>query len=260
MVEGYDDYLEILINDIICWMKNYHQKSGQECWVIGVSGGVDSAVATYLSVKTNIPVIAIAMPLNLSHTNSLNRAMELCINKPEITFHIREIKSIIDSFLQCGMGQTKIRQGNLRSRIRANILYDFSHEYSGLVVGTGNKDEDQIGYFTKGGDGLVDLCPLSGLHKSTVYDIAKKLDVPQSIIDAKPSAELWDGQTDEDELGMSYKEISWAINFAGINGSRGITDREAVVLKQVRAMRRKNAHKLGYPPIFQPRDEYIHSK
>jgi NAD+ synthase len=136
-------------------------------------------------------------------------------------------------------------------------------------MGTGNKDEDEIGYMTKFGDSAVDLCPMSDLHKSVVWELGKFLGVPESIINAKPTAGLWDGQTDEDELGMTYAEVEWAIEQDELVENKAAFDedgnwimvqrwmleedhtpRQKEVLSKVRDMRRKNAHKLHYPPVF----------
>lgn len=246
-----------LADDIVDWMNDYITNANLCCWVVGVSGGVDSAVVQRLCGLTPKKTIAIAMPMSLSGDSdpkSLEKATELCINRPNTTLYIREIGSILASYKHVLLGETQLSQGNLRSRIRANILYDFAGKYRGLVVGTGNLDEDSIGYFTKGGDGLVDLCPLSALHKSTVRQLAEYLDVPSSIINAKSTAGLWDGQTDEDELGMSYDEVEWAIEFDDYRDIHhpNLTDRQQFVLDKVRKMRKLAKHKLEYPPVFQP--------
>ena len=262
--------IDHLVNDITQWMINYHHESKRESWIIGVSGGIDSAVATSLAVRTNIPTLGIVMPMSTSNHADvifINRAFNLfntIRQNYRITCQTIPIQPIIESYQKCGVGLSfiynenntfssyrPIREGNLRSRIRANILYDIACEYCGLVVGTGNKDEDEIGYFTKGGDGLVDICPLSDLHKSTVYKLAEYLDVPQEIIQASPSAGLWDNQTDQQELGMSYDEIEWALDYDDtVTMQKYLGPYQQNVLLKVREMRRKNKHKLCYPPVF----------
>ena len=270
---------DTLLSRIPMWIQVYATKAGISTLVVGVSGGIDSAVVTRLCQKTNLQVCAVAMPMWLhdKHYTSLSptgtvtpkpiptcgdvaalyRAMELCVNESNIDFHIREIGPIVEAYLQAGAGtiwgsnSSKILQGNIRSRIRANFLYDFAGKTNGLVVGTGNLDEDEIGYFTKGGEGLVDICPLSKLHKSRVYAMAKSLNVPLSIRNAVPTAGLWDGQTDEQELGMTYAEVEWALDYDKIHDEPA-TGRAEQVLNMVRERCRKNAHKLHYPPVFDP--------
>jgi len=243
-------------------------EAGLETCVVGVSGGIDSAAVLRLCERTNKRVVAVAMPMSVfndSNSNSLQQAMDLCVGR-DVEFHIRPIGDIVEAYKKqghgigafgpapgFGPGIGQLSEGNLRSRIRADILRGIAGETKGLVIGTGNLDEDAIGYFTKGGDGDVDLCPLSKIHKATVYEMAELLQVPKSILTAKPTAGLWDGQTDEDELGMTYDEIAWAIDFdiTGTN-ENALNLREKDVLKKVRHLRKINAHKLSYPPVFDP--------
>lgn len=267
-----------LITLISGWIKSYAIKSGISTLVVGVSGGIDSAVVTRLCQETDLRVCAVAMPMWL-HSNdgdptALQRAMELCVGQPNLDFHIREIGSILESYLLVGAGGNhlsastgpdrtpmwRLLQGNLRARIRANILCDFAGATNGIVVGTGNLDEDEIGYFTKWGDGAVDICPLSKLHKSKLYEMAGSLNIPLSIRNISPTAGLWCGQTDEQELGMTYAEVEWALDYdeqkdliiVGPDGKPELSTRQHEVLEMVRDRRRKNAHKLHYPPVFDP--------
>ena len=249
---------------IVKWLSDYADNAGIDTFVVGVSGGIDSAVVQRLCEATGKKVVCVAMPMEMhsdSNVNSLKLAMELCAGRREgVEFHVRPIGDIVRSYKKSGMGQSELAEGNLRSRIRANILYDFANELGGgLVVGTGNKDEDEIGYFTKGGDGLVDLCPLSLIHKCDVYALAEVLPpIPSGIVSAAPTAGLWDHQTDEDELGMTYDEVRWALqwdethNFNALKEKDLMSAREQAVLEMVRERKRKNAHKLRYPPIFDP--------
>jgi NAD+ synthase len=252
-----------LINGVTDWILTYTNDHGINALVVGVSGGLDSAVVARLCERTGVPTIYVAMPMSLqkdSSPRSLHLAGKLHIGAVIGTgLRCIPIGSIVEAYKKMGLGMTSLREGNIRSRVRANILYDIASEYGGIVVGTGNKDEDEIGYFTKGGDGLVDICPLSQIHKSQVREMAKLLNVPQEIIDAKPTAGLWDGQTDEDELGMTYYEVEVVLRFLDgkINNQEaekliGNRDRLIVVHNKVSHMRLKNAHKLKYPPVYQP--------
>jgi len=251
-----------LIPAVVKWIKDYADKANIEFVVVGVSGGIDSAVVCRLCELTGKKVIAVAMPLEYTRDScpgSLQRAMELTDDRG-VTIIVKPIRNILEAYLKEGCAnageKAQLLQGNLRSRIRANILYDIAGAYGGIVVGTGNKDEDEIGYFTKGGDGLVDICPLSLVHKSQVREMAKELDVPQSIIDAVPSAGLWDGQTDEQELGMTYDEVEWALKaleeMKTTPGWPIESDRHMEVMSKVIYLQSKNKHKLRYPPVFDP--------
>jgi len=243
----------------VAWMKDYCGDK-IDTLVIGVSGGIDSAVVERLCELIGKKVICISMPMTSDPVSeSTERAIELCWGR-NVTFITKTIKPIVDSYKDSGIDMDQLSEGNLRSRIRANILYNYAGQNNGIVVGTGNKDEDTIGYFTKGGDGLVDICPLSDIHKSDVYRMAKYLEVPCSILNAVPTAELWDGQTDEQELGMGYDEVEWAIKALNIRKKlendewasirKAFSDRQLIVLDKVYHMKKKNAHKLSYPPIF----------
>lgn len=272
-----------LINGASNWMANYAEKAHLRAWVVGVSGGIDSTVVERLCENTVLPIIAIAMPMWL-HKNSepkaLQRAMALCVGRVNVDFRIRQIGPIWEAYRASGIairGNTdndvRLSQGNLRSRIRADILRDAAGEVQGCVVGTGNYDEDAIGYFTKGGDGDVDICPLSLLHKAEIYAMAKVFDeldspndqaltVPQDNLNTVPSAGLWDGQTDEEELGMTYDEIAWAIEYQRklenslVQGStpleNDLNERQKFVLLDVNYRRKVNAHKLFFPPVYNP--------
>jgi len=250
---------------ISVWINRYCEKYNIKTLVVGISGGIDSSLITRLCERTFRKMICVSMPMwNQPIAESTKRAIELIeLSKQthsRIRFEIKQIGTIVQEYQKNGLANTQLSEGNLRARIRANILYDYAGENSGIVVGTGNKDEDTIGYFTKGGDGLVDLCPLSNIHKSNVYKMAELLNVPKNILEVKPTAELWEGQTDEGELGMNYDEVEWAIKMLDVlksidkNQQNLITnyfsEREKIVLDNVKYMIKKNAHKTKYPPIF----------
>lgn len=265
-----------LIQGASKWMSDYAEEAHLRAWVVGVSGGIDSTVAERLCENTCLPVVAIAMPMWL-HENSdpkaLPRAIALCASRQNVDFRIRQIGPIWEAYRAAGIALSfkvidgknfDLSQGNLRSRIRADILRDAAGEVGGCVVGTGNYDEDAIGYFTKGGDGDVDICPLSLMHKAEVYAMAAAFDgldspddqaltVPKDNLNTVPTAGLWDGQTDEDELGMTYAEIAWAIEIDN-NPLPGMPmdDRQKEVILKVRHMRTINDHKLAFPPVYDP--------
>ena len=268
--------IEKLANDIANWIKQYCETNGIKSLVVGVSGGIDSSVVASLCVRTGIQTILISIPMDLERDkDAFSKANKLCV-KLEQDMLVFEISNIIEAYKKAGLGinfgnnNGKLEEGNLRSMIRADILYTIASRNNGIVMGTGNKDEDEIGYFTKKGDGATDANCLSDIHKSVVYKLGEFLGVPESILNAKPTAGLWDGQTDEDELGMTYDEVEWAIkqdelmkNEAAFDKDgnwiivkkymleeKSYTSRQKEVLAKVRHMRKKNAHKLAYPPVF----------
>ena len=263
---------KILVREVTAWIKNYAESAGIKTLIVGVSGGLDSAVVLKLCQRTGIRTIGIAMPMGDKDDEFTLKAMELGNDmdargeKVQIfLIPIEKMYAAYGSEINLPFTDEEIAErgqlclGNLRSRIRANVLYHFAGMMGGLVVGTGNKDEDTIGYFTKGGDGLVDICPLSDIHKHDVRLMAIETEVTDNIVNAVPSAGLWEGQTDEDELGMTYDEIEWAIRFDDQPDTCPVTPRNCFditegrkheVLSKVRHMRKVNSHKLFYPPTF----------
>lgn len=182
-------------------------KAGMTRAVIGLSGGVDSAVSAYLSANAlgAENVLALRMPYKTSSASSLSDAEAVIedLGLPHLTLPITDMADpLIRRFPQ----MSKLRQGNIMARMRMIALYDQSMAWNGLVMGTSNKTEFLLGYSTIYGDSGVALHPIADLYKAQVRQLAGWLDVPPSIIDKAPSADLWIGQTDEDELGFSYDE------------------------------------------------------
>ena len=182
-------------------------KAGMTRAVIGLSGGIDSAVSAYLSAKAlgAENVLALRMPYKTSSASSLSDAEAVIedLGLPHLTLPITDMA---DPLIQRFPQMSKLRQGNIMARMRMIALYDQSMAWNGLVMGTSNKTEFLLGYSTIYGDSGVALHPIADLYKAQVRQLAGWLDVPRSIIDKPPSADLWVGQTDEDELGFSYDE------------------------------------------------------
>lgn len=176
--------------------------------VLGVSGGVDSALSTYLAARALGPenVLVLRMPYETSTGDTMEDAQAV-INDTGVrskTFSITEgVDGILEDLPEAG----KVRRGNVMARVRMIYLYDQAKDFGGLVVGTGNKTEVLLGYSTLHGDGAFDLNPLGDLYKTQVWNLARHLDVPEQIISKPPSAGLWAGQTDEEELGFSYQDV-----------------------------------------------------
>ncbi len=196
---------EFIRNVLIHFIREEFYKAGFRKAVIGISGGVDSALSTFLAVmalgKEN--VIGISMPYKTSSKSSVEDA-RLVAEVLEIEFHEIDITPQVDAYYERFPDADNIRRGNKMARERMSILYDFAHWKGALVLGTSNKSELLIGYSTRWGDGAHDINPLGDLYKTQVWEMAEFVGVPERIVKKKPSADLWPGQTDEGEIGLSY--------------------------------------------------------
>ncbi len=192
---------EILIN----FISDEVRKFGFKKAIIGLSGGVDSSVGAYLAVEALgvENVVGVMMPYKTSNPTSLEDARLVAKNLGIKTVLI-DISPIVDTYLNLEKDEDKIRRGNFTARIRMAVLYDISYKEKGLIIGTGNKTELLLGYTTLYGDSACAINPLGDLYKTQVWRLAKSLGVPKRIIEKPPSADLWIGQTDEDELGVNY--------------------------------------------------------
>ena len=201
--------LEKTKNDIINFIKTKVNEANCDGIVVGLSGGIDSTLAAYLACEAlgKDKVFGIIMPSTTKPTedkiHGIEIAQHLGIDYKEIA-----IDSILNEFLSMTqLENDNLAIGNLKARIRMSIIYYYANHKNYLVSGTGNKSEILIGYFTKHGDGACDIEPIGDLYKTDVYELSKSLDVPQEIIDKPPRAGLWNNQTDEEEIGMSYDLI-----------------------------------------------------
>ncbi|MCK4724509.1 MAG: NAD+ synthase [Anaerolineales bacterium] len=175
--------------------------------VIGLSGGVDSTLSCFLAAKALGPdnVLAVCMPYKNSSSESLEHA-QLVINQLGVKDRTIAITEIVDPLFELLPDATQLRRGNIMARVRMAILFDQSESFHGLVVGTGNKTEILLGYTTLYGDSASALNPIGDLYKTQVRQLALSLGVPEVIVKKPPSADLWPGQTDEDELGFTYEQ------------------------------------------------------
>lgn len=194
-------------DDIVEFVQNKVSEANADGLVVGLSGGIDSTLAAFLACEAvgNENVFGIVMPSTTTPTEDKLHgtaiAQLLGINYKEIA-----IDSILNEFLSVTqLEEDKLSIGNLKARIRMSIIYFYANSKNYLVSGTGNKSEILIGYFTKHGDGACDIEPIGDLYKTDVYQLAKYLEIPQEIIDKPPRAGLWNNQTDEDEIGMTYE-------------------------------------------------------
>lgn len=176
--------------------------------VVGVSGGVDSAVSCMLTAEALGPenVLAVRMPYASSTPESLEHA-ELVIEQTGVQHKTISITPAVDALLEAVPAEERVRRGNVMARVRMIVLYDQSAEFDGLVIGTGNKTEILLGYTTQFGDAASAINPVGDLYKTQLRQLAEALDVPQVIRQKPPSADLWRGQTDEGELGFTYEQV-----------------------------------------------------
>jgi len=246
-----------LANDITHWIKNYAESNCISTLVIGVSGGIDSAVTSTLSAKTGLPTIVLNMPINQDpeqYELSNKHISWLESNFDNVEGRLVDLTGTYDVFNQ----QMKehdlslLALANSRARLRMTTLYAIAGSNGGIVVGTGNKVEDfGVGFFTKYGDGGVDISPIADLMKSEVYEVAKALDIIEEIQQAAPTDGLWDdGRTDEEQIGATYAELEWAMRYEE-NPSEDLTERQRQVLEIYRGFNKANSHKMNPIPIFE---------
>jgi len=244
-----------IINYIVEWLKEYNQKAGTNGFVIGISGGIDSAVTSVLAAKTNLPILCLEMPIhqdNKQQERANNHINKIKKNWKYVNSIETELTPVFDAFMKqlpnSNNEKSELALINTRARIRMMTLYYFAQLNNYLVLGTGNKIEDfGIGFFTKYGDGGVDLSPIADLSKSEVYLLGEELHISTDILSAPPTDGLWaDSRTDEEQIGATYTELEWAMNF---DKKKKKTKRESEVMKIYKNLRKKNMHKMKEIPV-----------
>ena len=199
--------LKDIHNELVEFLRENFKKAGFSKAVLGLSGGIDSALVAYLlrDALGKENVLAIMMPYKSSNPDSLNHA-KLVIEDLKINSKTIEITDMIDAYFKNEKEATSLRMGNKMARERMSILFDYSSKENALVVGTSNKTEIYLGYSTQFGDSACALNPIGDLYKTNIWDLSRYLKIPNELIEKKPSADLWEGQTDEQEMGLTYKE------------------------------------------------------
>ncbi|BEO99035.1 NAD+ synthase [Fusobacterium polymorphum] len=194
-------------NELVEFLRESFKKAGFSKAVLGLSGGIDSALVAYLlrDALGKENVLAIMMPYKSSNPDSLNHA-KLVIEDLGINSKTIEITDMIDAYFKNEKEATSLRMGNKMARERMSILFDYSSKENALVIGTSNKTEIYLGYSTQFGDSACALNPIGDLYKTNIWDLSRYLKIPNELIEKKPSADLWEGQTDEQEMGLTYKE------------------------------------------------------
>lgn len=197
---------KLVKEQLIQFLQQEVQKAGMSKVIVGLSGGLDSAVVAMLCKEAfGANLHCVMMPSHYSSQNSIEDAKELC-HKYDISYEIISIAPMVQGYEQY-MDNDKLRIGNFSARMRMAVLYDISAKHKALVVGTSNKSEILLGYGTHYGDTACAINPIGEIYKSDEFEFARYLGVTDAIINKRPSADLWEGQADEDELGFTYQEL-----------------------------------------------------
>ena len=251
---------EKVVDHIVNWLKDYATNAKVNGFVIGISGGIDSAVTSTLCAKTGLQVLCIEMPIHqaASHVSrGQEHIAQLKARFPNVSDIKVDLTPVFEEFktevsLEGKQTTVDMALANTRARLRMTTLYYHAGLLGLLVAGTGNKVEDfGVGFYTKYGDGGVDLSPIADLLKSEVYNIGRFLKVPESIMNAAPSDGLFgDARSDEDQIGASYPELEWAMDMDNKNKtSKDFTGRKQEVFKIYKRFNTANKHKMTPIPI-----------
>jgi len=233
--------------DIDRWLKDYYYMYALKAFVVGVSGGIDSAVVSTLCAKTGLPTYVLTMPLHSKEENtelSELHAYGLVEKYSNVTLVNVDLSETYDKFMfwiDDTFTSNKLANANTKSRLRMVSLYQVAGSVGGIVVGTGNKVEDYgVGFYTKYGDGGVDIAPIADLYKTEVWELGKHLGVDERIVNAVPTDGLWeDGRKDEDQIGASYEQLEEAMEY-----------RRGPAVDILDEFNMKNKHKMEPIPTF----------
>ena len=245
---------------IVNWLRDYAINAKSNGFIVGVSGGIDSAVTSSLCAQTGLPTWCVEMPIHQAENQvarSLEHITQLKSRFPNVQHAKTDLTEVFETFKStlpsCSdLARYNLTLANTRARIRMTTLYFHAGIHGALVAGTGNKIEDfGVGFYTKYGDGGVDISPIADLMKSEVYTLGAYLNVPESILNAAPTDGLFgDDRTDEDQLGASYDELEWAMTVCEQGDHSGVfNEREKIVLGIYKRLNAINQHKMVAIPV-----------
>jgi NAD+ synthase len=262
------------IQHITKWIKSYARSAKISTFVVGISGGIDSSVVSALCARTGIKTIVVQMPIRQNKTLNNRSSLQagwLMERYKNVTHMSMDLTAVFSAFEKkvdpfCNIEEDthdtyKLASANSRARLRMMTLYQIAQCHNGLVVGTGNRVEDfGVGFFTKYGDGGVDISPIGDCLKTQVWDMGRALGLEQEIIDAAPTDGLWpDGRNDEDQLGMTYPELERAMNLdflkrakavdSDMPGSSKLSAKDRANVKRYQEIRARNMHKMLPIPV-----------
>jgi NAD+ synthase len=247
--------VEQLAYYIVQWLSTYCREAQQAGFIVGISGGVDSALTSTLCAKTGMKTIVLSMPIHqqpeqlLRARNHMDWLQANFSNVQPMEMDLTAAFESLRTAFPLAVASHELSMANTRSRLRMTTLYAVGQTHRCLVAGTGNKIEDfGVGFYTKYGDGGVDLSPIADLTKTEVWNLSKYLGILQEITSAKPTDGLWgEDRTDEDQLGATYPELEWAMEFKGDESS--LTARQHEVLAIYRRFNQINRHKMEPIPV-----------
>lgn len=247
--------MDSIKSHIVDWLQSYCEDSKLNGFIVGVSGGIDSAVTSVLCAETNKKVILLNMPIR-QNSVEFSLAQKHIENLKQRYSNVEsneiDLTVVFESFereMPFSIETNQLSMANSRARLRMMAIYAVGQAHGLLVVGTGNKVEDfGIGFYTKYGDGGVDLSPIADLTKTEVFAMGERLNVIEEIQNAAPTDGLWgDGRKDEDQIGASYAELEWAMDFSG--NQDGLSDRETKVIEIYKRLHEMNSHKMQPIPV-----------
>ena len=253
-----------LVERITTWITDYTVDHNLDALCVGVSGGIDSAVVSTLCARTGINTIVVSMPIRQKqdqHNLSVDHCLSLIEKYDNVHWETHDLTTVFEEFESMFSTASALSMANTRSRLRMTTLYAIAQDKNGIVVGTGNRVEDfGIGFYTKYGDGGVDISPIADLTKTEVWELGRELGVDQRIIDAAPTDGLWDdGRVDQDQLqGLTYVDLEHAMYLdtmleATADSAEPFTAldaHETRLLKTYRKIRKPNLHKMIPIPVF----------
>ena len=253
-----------IIDHITNWLNSYCDNSKQNGFIVGISGGIDSALTSTLCALTGKKVLLVSMPIR-QRNNEYQRALKHIeflekkyLNINSIDINLTQTFEIFEKTIPQQTLENKLAMANSRSRLRMTTLYALGQANGLLVTGTGNKIEDfGVGFYTKYGDGGVDISPIADLTKTQVGELAKELCIIEDIITAEPTDGLWDedGRNDENQMGASYPELEWAMEYLETKGDYELTIRQKEVLSIYIKLNNQNRHKMIPIPVCEiPKD------